>query len=103
MDLDKKNANILTTAIERICEQKFKQLAKRNNIYCRKPVLVFDVKNDSKYATISFPDSPDIESTVLYTNRTGRQLKKGDRVYLMYAFGSPSQGWLEDNVPLPTL
>lgn len=96
----KTQAQAFMQIFEEVSQKKFEELARKNNMYCRKPVIVYSVTQDNKYAKIRFPESPSQHSEVLYTNRTGRRLKSNDKVYLMYTFGNPSQGWLEDNTPL---
>lgn len=95
--MDNSDAKILNSLIYDISKKTFDELAKNNFLYCRRAVIVKTVAIDNSSATIAFPISPNVESSIYYKNRTGTNLKTGQKVYLMYSYSNIDQGWLETN------
>lgn len=97
MSNNTEQAKMLNDIILRISEDVVDKYLTSSYVYCRRPVIIRTVSTDNSSSTISFPFSPNIESTIKYKNRSGTNLVSGQKAYLMFPYGKISQGWIETN------
>lgn len=91
---DVTDVNSFLSNIDEIIDKKIKLYLQTNDCLVKKVAKIATADNVNHTATVYFPPFYDVESTVIYENKTGVDLATNDYVYLFTSYSNPDQGWL---------